>query len=132
MLGSLILTHSWNGTVRGPEGFAARRLAAGDPPVLRLPHHGRHRLLMLVVVVAGQAVALRAARLYAVALVPAPVPDGPRRSASSRCLAGWTTTEVGRQPWTVYGLLRTADFGVAVAHRLERARLAGSATSSCI
>ena len=25
-------------------------------------------------------------------------------------VAGWTTTEVGRQPWTVYGLLRTADF----------------------
>ena len=24
-------------------------------------------------------------------------------------LAGWTTTETGRQPWTVYGLLRTAD-----------------------
>jgi cytochrome d ubiquinol oxidase subunit I len=24
-------------------------------------------------------------------------------------LAGWTTTDVGRQPWTVYGLLRTAD-----------------------
>lgn len=24
-------------------------------------------------------------------------------------LAGWTTTEAGRQPWTVYGLLRTAD-----------------------
>jgi cytochrome bd ubiquinol oxidase subunit I len=24
-------------------------------------------------------------------------------------LAGWTTTEVGRQPWTVYGLLRTGD-----------------------
>jgi len=24
-------------------------------------------------------------------------------------LAGWVTTEVGRQPWTVYGLLRTAD-----------------------
>jgi len=23
--------------------------------------------------------------------------------------AGWTTTEVGRQPWTVYGHLRTAD-----------------------
>jgi cytochrome d ubiquinol oxidase subunit I len=23
-------------------------------------------------------------------------------------LAGWVTTEVGRQPWTVYGLLRTA------------------------
>lgn len=24
-------------------------------------------------------------------------------------LAGWTTTEVGRQPWSVYRLLRTAD-----------------------
>lgn len=24
-------------------------------------------------------------------------------------LAGWVTTEVGRQPWTVHGLLRTAD-----------------------
>jgi cytochrome d ubiquinol oxidase subunit I len=24
-------------------------------------------------------------------------------------IAGWTTTEVGRQPWTVYGLLRTAQ-----------------------
>jgi cytochrome d ubiquinol oxidase subunit I len=24
-------------------------------------------------------------------------------------VAGWTTTEVGRQPWTVYGLLRTVD-----------------------
>jgi cytochrome d ubiquinol oxidase subunit I len=23
--------------------------------------------------------------------------------------AGWTVTEVGRQPWTVYGVLRTAD-----------------------
>ncbi len=24
-------------------------------------------------------------------------------------LAGWVTTEVGRQPWVIYGLLRTAD-----------------------
>ena len=24
-------------------------------------------------------------------------------------IAGWTTTETGRQPWTVQGLLRTAD-----------------------
>src|SRR4029450_7572287 len=24
-------------------------------------------------------------------------------------LAGWVMTETGRQPWTVYGLLRTAD-----------------------
>ena len=24
-------------------------------------------------------------------------------------IAGWITTEVGRQPWVVYGALRTAD-----------------------
>ena len=24
-------------------------------------------------------------------------------------IAGWTTTEVGRQPWTIYGLMRTAE-----------------------
>ena len=24
-------------------------------------------------------------------------------------IAGWTTTEAGRQPWTVQGLLRTSD-----------------------
>lgn len=30
-------------------------------------------------------------------------------------LAGWVTTEVGRQPWTVYGLLRTADSAAPLA-----------------
>ena len=30
-------------------------------------------------------------------------------------LAGWVTTEVGRQPYTVYGLLRTADSASALA-----------------
>ena len=24
-------------------------------------------------------------------------------------LAGWLTTEIGRQPWIIYGLMRTAD-----------------------
>ncbi|MDQ2994933.1 MAG: cytochrome ubiquinol oxidase subunit I, partial [Pseudomonadota bacterium] len=28
-------------------------------------------------------------------------------------IMGWVTTEVGRQPWVVYGMLRTAD---AVSH----------------
>ena len=30
-------------------------------------------------------------------------------------LAGWVTTEVGRQPYTVYGLLRTADSAAPLA-----------------
>ena len=28
-------------------------------------------------------------------------------------LAGWMTTEIGRQPWVVYGVMRTSD---AVSH----------------
>ena len=35
-------------------------------------------------------------------------------------LAGWVTTEVGRQPFTIYGLLRTADFGVAIGRARGR------------
>ena len=30
-------------------------------------------------------------------------------------LAGWVTTEVGRQPWVVYGVMRTADASSAVS-----------------
>ncbi len=33
--------------------------------------------------------------------------DGP--SGLIAILAGWVTTEVGRQPWVVYGVQRTAD-----------------------
>jgi cytochrome d ubiquinol oxidase subunit I len=40
--------------------------------------------------------------LHRAALVMAP-------SGFVAVIAGWVTTEVGRQPWTVYGLLRTAD-----------------------
>ena len=40
--------------------------------------------------------------LHRFALVMAP-------SGFVAVIAGWVTTEVGRQPWTIYGLLRTAD-----------------------
>jgi cytochrome bd ubiquinol oxidase subunit I len=40
--------------------------------------------------------------LHRVALVMGP-------SGFIAVIAGWVTTEVGRQPWTVYGLLRTAE-----------------------
>ena len=38
-------------------------------------------------------------------------------------LAGWITTEVGRQPFTVYGLLRTSDSLVPVAAPADAASL---------
>jgi cytochrome bd ubiquinol oxidase subunit I len=42
-------------------------------------------------------------------------------------LAGWTTTEVGRQPFTVYGLLRTADSASPLAAPAVAASLAAFA-----
>ena len=42
-LGSLILTHEWDGEIRGLEILPARGPAEPHHPVLRLPHHGRHR-----------------------------------------------------------------------------------------
>ena len=35
------------------------------------------------------------------------VASGPLAVVALIC--GWITTEVGRQPWTIYGVLRTAD-----------------------
>ena len=56
-------------------------------------------------------------------------------------LAGWYVTEIGRQPFVVYGLLRTADLvaphapGMVLAHadRLAAAvrRCCWSPTSRC-
>ncbi|KGJ09137.1 cytochrome ubiquinol oxidase subunit I [Paracoccus sphaerophysae] len=40
-------------------------------------------------------------------------------------LAGWVTTEVGRQPWTIWGLMRTADSVSPVAAPAVGASLIG-------
>jgi cytochrome d ubiquinol oxidase subunit I len=62
---------------------------------------------MLFMAVAGQVLRLRG-RLWEsswfLRLCPWVAPLG-----FVAVLAGWITTEVGRQPWTVYGLMRTAD-----------------------
>ena len=42
-LGSLILTHDWDGEVKGLKSFAPQDRPNPDHSVLRLPHHGRHR-----------------------------------------------------------------------------------------
>jgi cytochrome d ubiquinol oxidase subunit I len=63
--------------------------------------------IMLFVVVAGQVLQLRGRlwdSVWFLRLCQWVAPLG-----FIAVVAGWTTTEVGRQPWTVYGLLRTAD-----------------------
>ena len=105
-LGSLILTHSLDGSIRGLKEFAPEE----RPPVPLVFFAFRIMvgagMLMLGLVAAGWVLRglgrlfsnewyLRACQLA--------IPLG-----FIAVLAGWTTTEVGRQPWTVYGLMRTA------------------------
>jgi cytochrome d ubiquinol oxidase subunit I len=106
-LGSLYLTHTWDGAVKGLKDFPADQ----RPPVAIVYFSFRIMvgiaLLMLAVVVAGFALMARGAvdrtGWY---LRLCQLTSGLGFIA---VIAGWTTTEVGRQPWTVYGLLRTAD-----------------------
>ena len=106
-LGSLYLTHSWDGEVKGLKDFPADQ----RPPVPVVYFAFRIMVgvavLMLTVVVMGLVLMKRGT-----------LDRSPRylrlcQLAASfgfiAVIAGWTTTEVGRQPWTVYGLLRTAD-----------------------
>ncbi|HVO00879.1 MAG TPA: cytochrome ubiquinol oxidase subunit I [Candidatus Cybelea sp.] len=107
VLGSLILTHDPNGTVRGLKEFPKEDL----PPVI-IPFFSFRVMvglgfIMLAVVALSWLLRaqhrLFAARWY-LALCQHVAPIG-----FLAVIAGWITTEVGRQPWTVYGLLRTSD-----------------------
>jgi cytochrome bd ubiquinol oxidase subunit I len=107
VLGSLILTHDPNGTVKGLKDFPK-----SDWPMVIFPFFAFRimvgiGLLMLAIVVTGN-VLRRDDRLYDeewfLRVCQFGVPLG-----FLAVLAGWVVTETGRQPWTVYGLLRTAD-----------------------
>ena len=105
-LGSLILTHSLDGTVRGLKEFPADQ----RPPVAIIFFTFRIMvglaILMLIQVAVGWWLRLRGGlfdRGWYLRACQLAIPIG-----FLAVLAGWTTTEVGRQPWTVYGLLRTA------------------------
>jgi cytochrome d ubiquinol oxidase subunit I len=106
-LGSLILTHSLDGTIRGLKEWPADQ----RPPVW--PVFFAFRLMVGIgIVMLGMVgiglLLLARRRLFAsfwyLRLCQWVAPLG-----FIAALAGWTTTEIGRQPWTVYGLMRTAD-----------------------
>jgi cytochrome bd ubiquinol oxidase subunit I len=106
-LGSIVLTHSWNGTVKGLDQFPRQ-----DWPMVILPFFAFRimvgiGLLMLALVVWGNWMRrgdrlFRSVRLLRLFEFAAPL-------GFIALIAGWVTTETGRQPWTVYGILRTAD-----------------------
>jgi cytochrome d ubiquinol oxidase subunit I len=106
-LGSLYLTHDWNGEVKGLKAFPK----VDRPPVAIVYFAFRVMvglgLLMLALVITGL-VLWRRGRLFEtdwyLRLCTWAGPIG-----FLAVLAGWTTTEVGRQPWVVYGLMRTSE-----------------------
>ena len=107
VLGSIYLTHDPNGLVHGLKDWP--RADRPNVPIVFFAFHIMVgiALLMLILVIAGL-VLWPKRRLYAsrrwLALCRLASPLG-----FIAVLAGWTTTEAGRQPWTVYGLMRTAD-----------------------
>jgi cytochrome bd ubiquinol oxidase subunit I len=106
-LGSLILTHSWNGTIKGLKEWPADQRPPVGPPFFAFRIMVGIGVIMLLVVVIGQVLQLRGRlwdSVWFLRLCQLVAPLG-----FVAVIAGWITTEVGRQPWTVYGLLRTAD-----------------------
>ena len=106
-LGSLILTHAWNGRVQGLKAFPPADRP--DAPVVFWAFRIMVGLGLLMAAVGLASLALRrGGRLFRARwlqwIVVAMAPSG-----FVALLAGWTVTEVGRQPFTVYGLMRTAD-----------------------
>jgi cytochrome bd ubiquinol oxidase subunit I len=106
-LGSLILTHSWNGAIKGLKQWPADQMPPVGPPFFAFRIMVGIAFIMLFMAVTGQ-VLRRRGRLWESAwflqLCQWTAPLG-----FIAVVSGWITTEVGRQPWTVYGLMRTAD-----------------------
>lgn len=106
-LGSLILTHSWDGEVKGLKEWPPE-----DRPNAMIVFWSFRVMVGLGFAMAGLGLwslwhrykdTLYVRRpLHIAALLMGP-------AGFVAVLAGWITTEVGRQPYTVYGLLRTSQ-----------------------
>jgi cytochrome bd ubiquinol oxidase subunit I len=107
LLGSLILTHSADGEIKGLKDWPAK-----DRPPVAIPFFAFRimvgiGLLMLALVAVSWWLRYKGRLFDSPLFLRACVWMAPLGFVA--VIAGWTTTEVGRQPWTVYGLVRTAD-----------------------
>ncbi|HXL70093.1 MAG TPA: cytochrome ubiquinol oxidase subunit I, partial [Rhizomicrobium sp.] len=107
LLGSLILTHDVNGVVPGLKDYPASDRAPVILPFFAFRIMVGLGLLMLGLVALGWLLRLTRHLFDSGWFLKLLMWSGPIGFLA--VLAGWTTTEVGRQPWTVYGLMRTAD-----------------------
>jgi cytochrome d ubiquinol oxidase subunit I len=107
VLGSLILTHDWNGHIPGLKEFAPDDRP--DSTVIFWTFRLMVGLAMLMLLLGVSSAWLRwRGRLFQSRLfLRFAVLMGP--AGLMAILAGWITTEMGRQPWVVYGVMRTRD-----------------------
>ncbi len=106
-LGSVILTHEWDGEVRGLKSWPKE-----DRPPAEIVFWSFRIMVgigfaMVAVGLWSGIMRLRGSLFEARLLHYAAFVMGP--SGFLAVLSGWVTTEVGRQPWTVQGLLRTSQ-----------------------
>jgi cytochrome d ubiquinol oxidase subunit I len=107
LLGSLILTHSLGGRIPGLKDFAPADRPNSTVIFFTFRIMVALGMLMLLMGVFGLLLRWRGSfyenrglQRFALAMAPA---------GFIALLCGWVTTEVGRQPYTVYGVLRTVD-----------------------
>jgi cytochrome bd ubiquinol oxidase subunit I len=107
-LGSLLTQDSWNAPVPGLD-----TVPPGDRPPINITHMAFQTmvgvaLLLLAAVIVYWVARRRGRDLLAHRwFLRFMVVAGPLAILALEC--GWTTTEVGRQPWTVWRVLRTTD-----------------------
>jgi len=106
-VGSWILTHTWGGQIRGLKDFPK-----DDRPNAAIIFFTFRVMVglgmaMIALAVLGLWLRHRQALYGAQWFLRLTTVMGP--AGLIAILAGWYTTEIGRQPWIVYGLLRTRD-----------------------
>ena len=106
-LGSLILGHSWDAEIKGLKAFPPDERPPAFLPFWTFRIMVGLGILMLLVGLWSLWARFRKTIFTSRWLHRAALLMGP--SGFVAVLAGWYTTEVGRQPYTVYGLLRTSD-----------------------
>ena len=106
-LSSLIITHSWDGQFPALTEFAEE-----DRPPVAIVFWSFRIMVAIGFLMLGLglwSLVLRWRRRLAESRIFLYACMGMLPSGFIAVLTGWITAEVGRQPWVVYGLLRTAD-----------------------
>src|SRR5712671_8244979 len=106
-LGSLILTHQWDGRVPALKEFAPADRPNSTVVFWTFRTMAGLGFLMLLLGLLSLWLRIRHRLFRSRLFLRFAVAMGPAGLVA--ILAGWLTTEIGRQPWVVYGVMRTAN-----------------------